>query len=188
MVEFALISPILFLLLLGLTDVARGIFYYNVISNATREGAREAVLSYNQCQNTALCASPPASGNTSLVGVEPAMRRAGAGLLTYQFNDTATPQSTAPPCTPQPNQGCVWIFMVNGGAPGIIGPCNPPNPPPAPGTDSWGNCDFNRSKALGQHDVVVEIAYNFVPLTPLVSNVMGKNIIVWAKSEMRTEY
>ncbi len=186
MVEFALISPILFLLLLGLTDVARGIFYYNVISNATREGAREAVLSYNQCQNTALCSSPPASGNTSLVGVEPAMRRAGAGLLTYQFNDTATAQSTAPACTPQPNQGCVWIFVVNGTT---ITPsaCTPPNPLATGGTDTWSVCDFNRSKQ-GGHDVVVEIKYKFVPLTPLVGNVMGNNINVWAKSEMRTEY
>jgi hypothetical protein len=184
MMEFALLSPILILVVLGLADVARAVYYYNVISNASREGAREAILTYNQCQNTAPCTAPPAG--TSVVGVEPAIRRAGAGLLTYQFNDTTTPQSTAQACTPQPNQGCVWVLIVNGTT---ITPsaCSPPNPLSAGGTDTWSECDFNQSKE-GGHDVVVEIAYKFAPLTPLVSNVMGNKIIVWAKSEMRTEY
>ncbi len=181
MVEFALIAPLLFLTLLGLTDVARGIYYYNVISNSTREGAREAILGYNRCQNTAPCGDLPAG--SSIVGVEPAMVRAGAGLLTYQFNDTARSQSTRPRCTPTPNQGCVWIFVVNGTK---SNDCTPPNPAPA-GTDTWGVCDFNQFKE-GGHNVVVEIAYNFVPLTPLVADVMGNSTILWAKSEMRTEY
>jgi hypothetical protein len=36
--------------------------------------------------------------------------------------------------------------------------------------------------------VVVEIEFRFAPYTPIVSNVMGAGIDLWAKSEMRSEY
>lgn len=44
LVEFALIAPILFLLLLGIMELGRVIFAYNTISNAAREGARYGII------------------------------------------------------------------------------------------------------------------------------------------------
>ena len=42
--EFALIAPLFFLLLFGIIEVGRFIFYYEVLNNATREGARYAIV------------------------------------------------------------------------------------------------------------------------------------------------
>jgi TadE-like protein len=185
MVEFALLVPVLMLMILGIADGARAVYTYNIISNSAREGAREAILAYNQCHNAGAPCSTPPSG-TTVVGVDNAVSRAGAGIVSYVFKDTATDlPGTAPSCNPVPNQGCVWIFIVNDDlTPSIPSPGCGPNPP----TDTYSVCDYNASKEGGSHDVVVEIEYNFVPFTPLVANALGNSTIMWAKSEMRTEY
>ena len=43
MVEFAVLAPVFFLLLLGTIDLGRGIYIYNSISDAAREGTRAAI-------------------------------------------------------------------------------------------------------------------------------------------------
>ena len=68
MVEFALVAPMFFLLLFGIVEAGRFIFYYETLSNATREGARYAIVNG---ANTLGCPSgPPAPGSS-------AVRRAG---------------------------------------------------------------------------------------------------------------
>ena len=42
--EFALILPVLVLLIFGITDFAMAVFSYNTIANAAREGARYGVV------------------------------------------------------------------------------------------------------------------------------------------------
>jgi hypothetical protein len=42
--EFALVAPLFFLLLFGIIEAGRFIYYYEVLSNATREGARYAIV------------------------------------------------------------------------------------------------------------------------------------------------
>ncbi len=42
-VEFALVLPILLLLLIGVFDFGRAFYYYNAVANAAREGARAGV-------------------------------------------------------------------------------------------------------------------------------------------------
>jgi len=44
MVEFALVAPLFFLLLLGIIEGGRFIFYYELLNHATREGARYAIV------------------------------------------------------------------------------------------------------------------------------------------------
>lgn len=44
LVEFALILPLLVLLLVGVFDFGRAIYAYNTISNAARQGARLAIV------------------------------------------------------------------------------------------------------------------------------------------------
>ena len=43
-VEFAVVAPILFILVFGMIDLGRGIMVQNLITNAARDGARAAVL------------------------------------------------------------------------------------------------------------------------------------------------
>jgi Flp pilus assembly protein TadG len=47
LVEFALVLPILVLLLVGVFDFGRAIFAYNSVSNAARSGARMAIVDQN---------------------------------------------------------------------------------------------------------------------------------------------
>lgn len=43
-VEFALVAPIFFLLVLGMVEIGRAVMVQQVLTNASREGARRAVL------------------------------------------------------------------------------------------------------------------------------------------------
>jgi Flp pilus assembly protein TadG len=45
LVEFALILPVLMLVLMGIVDLGRGVYAYNVVANSAREGARYGVAS-----------------------------------------------------------------------------------------------------------------------------------------------
>ena len=44
LVEFSLVAPLFFLLLLAVIEGGRFIFYYEILHNATREGARYAIV------------------------------------------------------------------------------------------------------------------------------------------------
>ena len=44
MAEFALVAPVFLLLLFGIIEAGRFMFYYEVLNNATREGARYAIV------------------------------------------------------------------------------------------------------------------------------------------------
>jgi hypothetical protein len=44
LVEFALVAPIFFLLLLGIIEAGRFIYHYQVLNDATRAGARYAII------------------------------------------------------------------------------------------------------------------------------------------------
>ncbi len=43
-VEFALVAPLLFLLVFGMMEVGRGLMVQQLLSNAARDGARSAIL------------------------------------------------------------------------------------------------------------------------------------------------
>jgi Flp pilus assembly protein TadG len=44
LVEFALVAPIFFLILFGIIDFGRYIYYVQILNNAAREGARYAIV------------------------------------------------------------------------------------------------------------------------------------------------
>ncbi|CAN5709941.1 hypothetical protein BH23CHL8_BH23CHL8_14650 [soil metagenome] len=44
MVEFALVAPLPFLMVFGTFEFARFIFFYELLNNAAREGARYAIV------------------------------------------------------------------------------------------------------------------------------------------------
>lgn len=44
LIEFALLLPILILLIMGLFDIGRAIFYYSILNTAVREGTRFAIV------------------------------------------------------------------------------------------------------------------------------------------------
>ncbi len=44
LVEFAITIPIFILLIMGIFDLGRGVYYYTLIHNAAREGARHGIV------------------------------------------------------------------------------------------------------------------------------------------------
>ena len=52
LVEFALIAPILLLIIGGSIDIGRGMLLYTLLQGASRDTARQAVLIYNSGSNT----------------------------------------------------------------------------------------------------------------------------------------
>jgi hypothetical protein len=44
LVEFALVAPMFFLVLFSIVEAARFVFYYEMLNNATRDGARYAIV------------------------------------------------------------------------------------------------------------------------------------------------
>jgi len=66
LVEFALILPLLLLLLMGIFDFARGIYAYNTVSNAAREGARVAIVNQSAAGGVSLAATKAANQATAL--------------------------------------------------------------------------------------------------------------------------
>lgn len=66
MVEFAFVMPLLVLILMGVFDLGRAVYAYNVISSAAREGARYGVfkpLDLTGIQNQAKANTPALDPN-----------------------------------------------------------------------------------------------------------------------------
>jgi len=104
MVEFAVLAPIFFLLLLGTIDLGRAVYIYNAISDAAREGTRAAIPFDN-----------PLPTNAAVLAA--VQSKLGGG-----FSLQADPCLVSPPCatpsTPlQPNTGYIW-YSSGIGTPG----------------------------------------------------------------------
>ncbi len=106
MVEFAVLAPIFFLLLLGTIDLGRAIYTYNSIADAAREGTRTAVP--YECQNQTGLSCPVVGAVTSKLG-------GGFSLVVDPCVATRTPSNNACPTpdtatsNPPSNTGYVWI-------------------------------------------------------------------------------
>jgi Flp pilus assembly protein TadG len=106
LVEFALVAPILAMLLLGATDLTRAFYTYIVLSNASREAARQIVDYPNQYSDSAACTAGHnealpfyniscASGITispaANTGVTPPLRLPGRNTVTVTAQTTFKP-------------------------------------------------------------------------------------------------
>src|SRR5918911_2375225 len=105
MVEFAVLAPVFFMLLLGTIDLGRAVYIYNAISDAAREGARAAVPFDSPLPTNAnvLAAIQAKLGGGFTLQVDPCIA-----------NGTTCP---SPASSLQPNQGYIW-YSSNIGQPG----------------------------------------------------------------------
>jgi Flp pilus assembly protein TadG len=100
MVEFALLSTLLFLLVMGIFDFGRAISVYINIAEAAHEGARQLVLRSNYAS------APPDSViiNATLAKI------GGGGMVLMEDPCLSNPIPCTSPSTPTiPNTGFVWI-------------------------------------------------------------------------------
>jgi Flp pilus assembly protein TadG len=73
LVELALLLPLLLLFLMMILDLGRAVYYYSVIHNAAREGARYGIVHYhNVTTSAALTASIITTAKELAIGIDPA--------------------------------------------------------------------------------------------------------------------
>ena len=100
MVEFALLSTLLFLMVMGIFDFGRAISVYINIAEAAHEGARQLVLRSNYAS------TPPDSViiNATLAKI------GGGGMVLTEDPCLSNPTPCTSPSTPsRPNTGYIWI-------------------------------------------------------------------------------
>ena len=168
LIEFALISPVLLLLVFGIIDIGRAVFYYDTLTHAAREGARAAVT-----------ASNPLPTNASVLAVVQ-QQMVGAPI------SEPCPQGPVTSDTPPANTG--WLYVTEPNPPSTVEVSPPDN---APGGDfaaaASGPCSAV-NPASGNASLQVTLRFNLVLITPIVSQVTTDHIILTAAAIFRTEY
>ena len=116
LVEFALIFPVIALLLLGLFDLGRAVYAYNTIGNAARQGARVAavnqILTSPDCSNQKPIedpADPHWSITTCAASIATSLNVSPADV-SVQFQ---APPGATTSCSPAINIGCIASVTVH---------------------------------------------------------------------------
>ncbi len=168
LIEFALVSPVLLLLLFGVVDIGRAIFYYDTISHAAREGARTAVRASNQLPTNA-----------------DVLTTVGTQMLGAPVSEPC-PQGPISSGTPPANSG--WVYVTEASPPGTVETSPPPN---APGGEYPANASGPCSAvnpASGNSQLQVTIKFNLVLITPIVAQATANHVVISAAAVYRTEY
>lgn len=174
MTEFAIVAPVLLLMLFGILDFARALYVYGTLVSAANEGARVAIR-----------ASSPLPSDADVQ----AAAQASAQSL-YLANPC--PNGPLPPITgagaqnPPGDQG--WIFITEPNPPSTVEATPtydaPGGQPPAAST---GSCSAVNSFSSGTYPLQVTVRYNYAFFTPLLEQ-LAPNLILQAYSTEYTEY
>jgi Flp pilus assembly protein TadG len=158
MVEFALSSVVLLLLVGGLVDIGRAIYVTESLSNAAREGARHGIWFDASHQS-----NPWLDDNEIKTTVDAELATISLPASTLKNSSTTCPAPTDgnayhnPPYAnsaypPGPNQAWLYVCYNN-----------------TPGTDFLSTPGTNES----QQDVNVIVLYSYSPLTPIIGAQFG---------------
>jgi Flp pilus assembly protein TadG len=178
MTEFALVAPVLLLMIFGIVDLGRVVYFLATLNQAANEGARVAVRGL-----------PPDWAMPSDVDVQSAVRAHAVDVsLANPCANGPIPTSPVPP----PNQG--WIFITEAPVPTAYEAAPPPNAPglgaAAPGQTPpvfAAGCN-SVVPAAGNVPLQVTLYYNFVPLTPLIREFAANRIVLRVYATYLTEY
>lgn len=178
MVEFAIIAPLLLVLLFGIIDFGRVIYTYITINQAVNEGVRTAIRDSAQL---------PSDGD-----VETAAKRHAVDVSLANPCPNGPITSAVPPA----NQG--WLYITEPFVAGTTDTIEQLSPTlqnaPGGGTGGnplWKNATSSCSAinpAHGHASLQVTIVYNFVPITPLIQQWFTNHIVIEAAAVYRTEY
>ena len=174
MVEFALVAPLLFLVLLVTIDFARLVYTFGVITSAARDGARTLSLKVNQTSDCAAYGDIAGLAQGFLLSPDPSS-------IVGNHNPNA-PSGPPQPTTPPAGQGYIYIWPSVASStpqdqhPGCDGG---PRPTTCPQTGQNNTCSL--------HDVAVEIQYTYQPLIPVFQEFTG-SFTIKAVSVVHTEY
>jgi hypothetical protein len=168
LIEFALISPVLLLLLFGIIDIGRVVFYYDTVNHAAREGARAAVRASGRL---------PTNGD---VLATVSMQLIGG--------------TVSEPCPQGPVTGAIppgnaaWLYVTEPGPPTTVEATPLMN---APGGEypsaATGPCSAV-NPASNNAPLQVTIRYNLILITPVIAQATANRILITAAAIFRTEY
>jgi Flp pilus assembly protein TadG len=168
LIEFALVSPVLLLLLFGVIDLGRAILYYDTLNHAAREGARVAVRASNQLPTNA-----------------DVLNAVSAQMLGAPVTEPC-PQGPVTASTPPANSA--YLYVTEPGPPGAVESTPPPN---APGGEypaaASGSCSAV-NPASGNQQLQVTVRFNLVLITPIVAQATQNHVVITAAAVYRTEY
>jgi Flp pilus assembly protein TadG len=168
LIEFALISPVLLLLLFGIVDIGRAVFYYDTMGHAAREGARTAVQASDQLPTNA---NVLATVIAQLAGIQ-----------------ASAPCPQGPISSGTPPANTAWVYVTEPGPSSSI-ETNPPMN--APGGEysaaATGSCSA-ANPAAGNAPLQVTIRFNLVLITPVIAQATANHIVITATAIYKTEY
>ncbi len=168
LIEFALVSPVLLLLVFGIIDLGRAVFYYDTLSHAAREGARSAVRASSTLPTNADVLN---TVTQQLVGAP-----------------VSEPCPQGPVTSVLPPGNTAWLYVTEPSPPATV-ESNPPMN--APGGEypaaSTGSCSAV-NPAAGNAPLQVTVRFNLILITPIISQVTADHILLTAAAIFRTEY
>jgi hypothetical protein len=168
LIEFALVSPVLLLLLFGVIDLGRAIFYYDTLNHAAREGARVAIRASNTLPT-----------NSDVLNVVSSQ---------MQGAPVSAPCPQGPVTAATPPENAAWVYVTEPNPPASVETTPPPN---APGGEyaalASGSCSAV-NPAIGNDQLQVTIRFNLVLITPIVAQATASRIVMSAAAVYRTEY
>jgi hypothetical protein len=159
---------VLLLLLFGIVDIGRAVFYYDTLNHAAREGARTAIRASNQLPTDA---EVLATVRTQMIGA-PVTAPCPQGPVT-----SATPPDNA-----------AWLYITEPNPPASAETTPPPN---APGGEfaaiAAGSCSAV-NPASGNDQIQVTLRFNLILITPVIAQATANHIVITAAAIFRTEY
>jgi len=168
LIEFALVSPVLLLLVFGIIDIGRAVFYYDTLNHAAREGARAAVKASNQLPTNA---DVLAIVNVQMLGTP-----------------VAQPCPNGPVTSATPPGNTAWLYVTEPNPPNLVETSPPPNAPGGENASAAvGSCSA-LNPAGGNVPLQVTLRFNLLLITPLVAQATADHILITAAAIYRTEY
>jgi Flp pilus assembly protein TadG len=168
LIEFALISPVLLLLLFGIVDIGRAVFYFDTVNHAAREAARTAVRASNSLPTNA---DVLATATTQMIGTQ-----------------VTSPCPQGPISTATPPGNTARLYVTEPNPPGGIETTPSSNAPggeyPAAAT---GSCSAV-NPAAGNAQLQVTLRFNLILITPVIAQATADHIVITASAIFRTEY
>jgi hypothetical protein len=171
LVEFAIVAPLLLMVVFGTIDFARAFYAWTTLNEAAAEAGRTAVRNSNPLPSD------------SDVEKSAQSHAANISLANPCRNGPLDPSQTPPP-----NTG--WIYITEKDPPATI-ETTEPLPMDAPGGEPLqppsGPCS-SINPATGNVELQITIRYHFVPFTPIIAQLASSSIVIQAADLVRTEY
>ncbi|GAC1341595.1 MAG: hypothetical protein NVSMB29_12330 [Candidatus Dormibacteria bacterium] len=175
--EASLAVPLVMLVLLGGADGGRAFYYREAVSNAARQGLRLAAAPSQEATGDAACNGRPNTRQTLVAQIPPQpsdpLVVAGGGTIAkgvgLESSTDGTPgTSKAAGTTSQ--LAVTWDCDASGRA--VVNSATTPTDPADPASAT----------------IEVRVSYTFVPITPVVVNVLFPNKVITSDVLGRAEY